>query len=71
MPYLDTGRSLQGTHPEPSSLHPHAPSQYSVGSVPDAAAGSLRTAEGGGRTERKVRPGVTEHYSASTTLDKT
>lgn len=51
--HLDRGRSSPGTHPEPSSLLPPAPSQCYVKCAPDEAAESLRTTAGGGEEKKR------------------
>lgn len=60
--HLYRGHSSPGTHPEPSSLHPPAPSQCCVKSAPDEAAVSLQTAAGGRKTEGMCENCAREHY---------
>lgn len=59
--HLYRGHSSPGTHPEPSSLHPPAPSQCCVKSAPDEAAVSLQTVAGGRKTEGTCENCAWEH----------
>lgn len=59
--HLYRGHSSPETHPEPSSLHPPAPSQCCVKSAPDEAAVSLQTAAGGRKTEGMCENCAWEH----------
>lgn len=59
--HLDRGRSSPGTHPEPSSLLPPAPSQCCVESAPGEAAESLQTTGEENRVEVRENTDASEN----------